>query len=146
MPNSDFSGVFMKVKSILFAILACSMIFSGCASMDRSEINWETTNYKPIGSGGYLPEKWAKNYSGSHTETVVGYLCCCTLILIPVGAPLAFNGLYRAHRYETEGKKEEYYKAYQKQLAKRDAEIEAYNKQLEAEKEAYKKQLESQNQ
>ena len=40
------------------------------------------------------------------------------------------------------GKKEEYKFAYQKQLAKKEVELELYKKKLEAEKETYKKQLE----
>lgn len=132
----------MKIKSLLFAILSASLIFSSCASMDRDDIDWENTNYQPIGSGGYLPDKWASSYSGSQTETAVGCVMCYSIVLLPIGAPLALNGVYRAHRYEAEGKKEEYKFAYQKQLAKKEVELELYKKKLEAEKETYKKQLE----
>ena len=124
----------MKIKSLLCAILAASLLFSSCASMDRDDIDWENTNYQPIGSGGYLPDKWAESYSGSQTEVVAGYIMCYTIILLPIGAPLALNGVYRAHKYETEGKKEEYKFAYQKQLAKKEVELELYKKKLEEEK------------
>lgn len=123
----------MKIKSLLFAILSASLIFSSCATMNRDDIDWESTSYQPIGSGGYLPDKWAESYSGSQTETAVGCVMCYSIVLLPIGAPLALNGVYRAHRYEAEGKKEEYKIAYQKQLAKRELELEAYKKKLQEE-------------
>ena len=123
----------MKIKSLLFAILSASLIFSSCATMNRDDIDWESTSYQPIGSGGYLPDKWASSYSGSQTETAVGCVMCYSIVLLPIGAPLALNGVYRAHRYEAEGKKEEYKFADQKQLAKRERELEAYKKKLQEE-------------
>lgn len=135
----------MKIKSLLFAILSASLIFSSCATMNRDDIDWESTSYQPIGSGGYLPDKWASSYSGSQTETAVGCVMCYSIVLLPIGAPLALNGVYRAHRYEAEGKKEEYKFAYQKQLAKRELELEAYKKQQKAEIEAYKKKLQEES-
>ena len=132
----------MKIKSVVFAILAASLIFSGCASMNKNEIDWENTSYKPIDSGGYLPEYWANRYSGAQTETAAGAVMCYTIVLIPIGAPFLFNGLYRAHRYENAGRNEEYKLAYQKQLVRQNAELELYKKKLEAENQAYIKQLE----
>lgn len=100
------------------AVLALSI--SGCASCDRNEIDWERTNYAPIGSGGYLPDKWAKAYQGSQSEVVAGYLLTAIIIGAPIGVPLICNGLYRASHYEAEGKKFEYEMAYMKQVKEKN--------------------------
>ena len=129
----------MNIKKTIVCILALiSIIFSSCASMNPDEIDWEHTNYRVIGSGGVLPDKWASSYEGSQSEIAVGYVFCTTIILLPIGAPLALNGLYRVKRYESAAQKEEYKLAYQKQLIRRQLELEKYNKELEE----YKKSLE----
>ena len=125
----------MKIKSMILLMLFVASVFTSCASakMSEDDIDWENTRYCPIDKGGYLPEKWAKQYYKGEREFINGIYCCYYIIPLPVGIPLLIHGNKIIKKFTAESKKEKYYIAYQKQLARDEYEKEMKEKQMQAE-------------
>lgn len=118
-------------RIIISCLLCISFLslFSGCASCNPEEIDWDTTSYQPAVCGGYLPEKWAKSAKGAQNEMAIGGVLCYFILPTPIGLPLLLNGWYRVSKYTDEAKKFDYEIEYRKQIKKQNEEREALLKE-----------------